>query len=64
GSMTTTHGVKIAFASGILDSTINNPPSDADILLTFEWPKDITRLSSQKFTNVSGSTYVTQLVEK
>ncbi|CAG8782463.1 13513_t:CDS:2, partial [Racocetra persica] len=64
GSMTTTHGVKIAFASGILDSTINNPPSDVDILLTYEWPKDITRLSSQEVTNVSGSTYVAQLVEK
>ncbi|CAG8446700.1 12725_t:CDS:10 [Cetraspora pellucida] len=64
GSITTTHGVKVAFASGVLDSSIKNHPTNVDLLLTYEWPKDITRLSSQEVADVSGSIYVAQLVER
>ncbi|CAG8788633.1 27355_t:CDS:2, partial [Dentiscutata erythropus] len=64
GSMTTAHGVKIAFASGIIDSIISNPPTQVDILLTYEWPKDITLLSSQEIRDVSGSKEVAQLATK
>ncbi|CAG8485377.1 4707_t:CDS:10 [Scutellospora calospora] len=64
GSITTTHGIKIAFVSGILNSSIDKIPTQVDILLTYEWPKDITRLSSQEIRDVSGSNEVAQLAAK
>ncbi|KAF0520779.1 nuclear protein [Gigaspora margarita] len=64
GSFSTLNGVKIAYASGILDSVINDPPTQVDILLTYEWPKDITRLSSQEIRDVSGSKEVAQLAAR
>nr|CAG8437405.1 12305_t:CDS:10 [Entrophospora candida] len=51
GSINTTEGVKIAFVSGPLGSLISNLPKEADILLTYEWPKSITR-HSPKSVNV------------
>ncbi|CAG8450108.1 512_t:CDS:10 [Funneliformis mosseae] len=61
-SLTTTQGVKIAFASGILNSPVTGLPNTVDILLTHEWPKDITRLSQNApATNVSGSEHVAKL---
>ncbi|CAG8559295.1 11481_t:CDS:10, partial [Acaulospora morrowiae] len=65
GSMTTIHGVKIAFVSGVMSAMVNDLPSQVDILLTYEWPKSITRLSSTSVPDgIEGSGIVASLVTK
>ncbi|RHZ63845.1 hypothetical protein Glove_327g34 [Diversispora epigaea] len=64
GSITTTHGIKIVFVSGIMESMMNNPPTQVDILLTYEWPKSITRFSKIPTENIGGSEFVSSLAAK
>jgi len=60
--MTTINNVTIAFISGILTSPAPVLPTEVDILLTHEWPKDIQHLSSNKISsNVVGSKFVADL---
>ncbi|CAG8635941.1 1896_t:CDS:2, partial [Paraglomus occultum] len=62
GIVTTASNVTIAFISGMLTSPAPALPTDVDILLTYEWPKDIQRLSSHEIQpNIVGSKFVTDL---
>ncbi|CAG8524997.1 2761_t:CDS:10 [Paraglomus brasilianum] len=62
GIMTTINNVTVAFTSGILASPAPALPTDVDILLTHEWPKDIQLLSSHKIPqNIVGSKFVADL---
>ncbi|CAG8530990.1 9937_t:CDS:2 [Acaulospora colombiana] len=65
GTITTTHGVKIAFVSGVMSAMVNDLPTQVDILLTHEWPKSITRFSSLTVPDgIRGSEFVASLVTK